>query len=55
MNNRDNNGKLMRWSLIMQEFNFEIIHKTGKSNKVADALSKNPVEVNAFKVLVCAI
>jgi hypothetical protein len=41
MNNKNVTGKLMRWSLMMQEFKFEIVHKPGKMNKVADALSRN--------------
>ena len=31
-------GKLGRWALKLQDFDFEIIHKPGKNNQVADAL-----------------
>lgn len=34
------NQRLMRWSLIMQEYNIEIRHKKGTDNLVADALSR---------------
>ncbi|CAM4580229.1 unnamed protein product [Lepidochelys olivacea] len=36
---KDNNKKLLRWSLALQDFDFEIQHISGASNKVADALS----------------
>ncbi|CAM4560033.1 unnamed protein product [Caretta caretta] len=34
-----NNKKLIRWSLALQDFDFNIQHISGASNKVADALS----------------
>ncbi|CAM5157917.1 unnamed protein product [Eretmochelys imbricata] len=34
-----NNKKLFRWSLALQDFNFDIQHISGAPNKVADALS----------------
>ncbi|CAM5133262.1 unnamed protein product [Eretmochelys imbricata] len=34
-----NNKKLIRWSLALQDFDFDIQHISGASNKVADALS----------------
>ena len=34
------NGRLERWSLRLQEYNFTIEHRPGKSNVVADALSR---------------
>ena len=34
------NGRLYRWSLLLQGYNFEIKYKPGKSNGNADALSR---------------
>uniref|UniRef100_A0A3B3D9F3 ribonuclease H n=1 Tax=Oryzias melastigma TaxID=30732 RepID=A0A3B3D9F3_ORYME len=36
-------GRLARWSLRLQDFDFNIIHKPGENNKVPDALSRNPL------------
>ena len=33
-------SKLWRWRILMSEFDYEIIHKPGASNKVPDALSR---------------
>jgi transposase InsO family protein len=35
-----NTPKVIRWSLALQEFDFEVIHIAGKDNVVADALSR---------------
>ncbi len=34
------NQRLMRWSLIVQEYNLVIKHKKGVENVIADALSR---------------
>lgn len=34
------NQRLMRWALIVQNYNIEIRHKRGSENVVADALSR---------------
>ena len=41
--------KLARWAMAIQEHDLDIRHRSGRSNRVADALSRNPVPV--FKVL----
>lgn len=39
----------MRWRLKLAEYEYEIIHKSGKTNLNADALSRNPV-TTAFPI-----
>ena len=33
------NQRLLRWSLLLQEYNLDIRHITGKGNIISDALS----------------
>lgn len=40
MSLRDLSGRLARWSIKLQAYDFEIIHRCGKDNIVADALSR---------------
>lgn len=40
INNSRKNAKFIRWSDQLTKFNFEIKYKEGKTNKVADALSR---------------
>jgi transposase InsO family protein/predicted aspartyl protease len=42
---KEPNAKLMRWKLQLNEFNFVINHVAGRSNKVADTLSR-PFDLN---------
>ena len=37
---RFNNARMMRWSLSIQNFNFELEHIEGKKNSSADYLSR---------------
>ena len=38
---KNKNQRLMRWSLILQEYNLKIVHIKGKDNVIADALSRS--------------
>ena len=40
MNVKDPTGRLARWALQLQQYNFEIQHRPGPSNGNADALSR---------------
>ena len=37
---RNHNQRLMRWALLIQDYNLEIRHKKGSDNVIADALSR---------------
>jgi hypothetical protein len=37
---KNSNGRLLRWSLLLQPYNFEIKYKSSKMNPIADALSR---------------
>ena len=39
---KNKNRKLLRWSLVLQEYDFEIEHKHGEKNVNVDALSRMP-------------
>jgi transposase InsO family protein len=45
MSVKDHNAQLMRWALMLLEYEFEIIHVKGKTNVVADALSRAPINL----------
>jgi hypothetical protein len=35
-------GKLVRWALILQEYDFQVVHRPGVTNLDANGLSRNP-------------
>lgn len=49
---RDPTGRLARWALKLQKYNFSISHRPGKTNKVADAISRVPdcIEINLVTI-----
>lgn len=48
-NLRDPQGRLARWAVRLQQFQFEIIHRKGKEHLVPDALSRAVPEVNVVE------
>lgn len=38
--NKDPHGRLARWAMRLQQFDYEIVHRKGKYNTVPDALSR---------------
>ena len=44
MNIKDATGRLARWSLLLQQYDFNIIHRPGKHHSNADGLSRRPYE-----------
>ena len=45
MSLKDPNGQLARWALLIQQCKFTIVHKAGKLNSDADALSRRPYKI----------
>ena len=43
-NRKEPTGRLARWVLEMQQWDFEIVHKRGALNHVTDALSRDLIE-----------
>lgn len=46
INLKDPHHKLVRWKLRLEEFDYEIRHRPGKQNVVADGLSRIAHEIN---------
>ncbi|KZS01385.1 Uncharacterized protein APZ42_001980, partial [Daphnia magna] len=47
MANQELTGKPARWSLIMQEYDFEVVHRPGATHINADVLSRYPLPSSA--------
>ena len=37
---KENNGRLTRWILVLQRYDFQVVYRSGKANDNADGLSK---------------
>ena len=46
MNVKDTTGRLARWSLLLQQYDFDIVHRPGKEHSNADSLSRRPYGTN---------
>ena len=51
MSIRDPTGRLARWSIYLQGYDFEIIHKKGSAHTNVDALSRPPVPMEIKEVM----
>ncbi|KAL6427138.1 hypothetical protein ACFW04_008640 [Cataglyphis niger] len=47
-NAQDANMRILRWRLKLAEYDYEVVHKAGKTNVNADALSRNPINLEEF-------
>lgn len=48
---KEPNSRLIRWKLKLEEFEYEVVHKQGKMNTNADALSRVQINTNETKFL----
>ena len=51
MNVKDASDRLARWALLLQQYNFEIIHRPGCQYGTADALSRRPYPTTNLNAL----
>lgn len=51
MNIKDASGRLARWSLLLQQYDFDIVHRPGKENGNADGLSRRPYDSTELSLL----
>ena len=46
-----NNSRITRWTLAIQEYDFDIMHCRGRDNIVADILSRHPEDINEVQTI----
>ncbi|KAG5862046.1 hypothetical protein JTB14_035279 [Gonioctena quinquepunctata] len=51
----DLNGRLARWAIRLQQYNFEVIHRKEKENVVPDALSRSVSIVDSMRIDSCSV
>jgi len=51
MNVKDATGRLARWSLLLQHYDFDTVYPPGKQNGNADGLSRRPYETCELSAL----
>lgn len=54
-NVKNTNSRLFRWRIILMEYRFQIMHRQGSQNVVADALSRVKEETENQKSIISAI
>lgn len=52
---KEGNQRLLRWSLSLQEFDFEVIYKTGRLHYAPDCLSRLPFTESSSKVRILQV
>ena len=53
MNVKDATGRGARWSLILQQYDFDIVYRPGKQNGNVDGLSRRPYETCELSARQC--
>ena len=43
-------GRLARWSLLLQQYDFEVKHHSGTANANADALYRRPYAISSLSI-----
>ena len=49
-NSKDPCSRVTRWKLKLAEYDFDVTYKAGKTNINADALSRNPIDIENINV-----